>query len=90
MTEIVGGISQNQILAEIQRAMEAPPPQGGAGLMLTEVAGLLRLDARKAREIVMQLLDDGKLSRCDDLLRPNIHGLYVRKRGFQLPSKAKK
>jgi hypothetical protein len=85
VTEIVGGISQNQILAEIQKALEAMP-QGGDGISCREIAEHLGVSVIKGRDIARRFLAEGKLTHAK-IMRLNVHGHPVTQDGFKLPSK---
>ena len=85
MTEIVGGISQNQILAEIQKALAARALQGrDDGISCKEIAEATGISVLKARDLAKRLLAEGKLQHAD-IVRANLHGQPVGQKGFKLP-----
>jgi hypothetical protein len=81
-------VTRNDIIAEIQKAMEALPV-GTEGISSRELANALGINVNKARDIGRLLLSQGKL-RAIRIVRPNQFGVLCPQWGYQLPDKPKR
>jgi hypothetical protein len=81
-------VTRNDIIAEIQKAIEALPI-GTEGISSRELAAALGIHIEKARDIGRLLLSQGKL-KAIRIQRPNQFGQMAPQWGYQLPDKPKK